>query len=33
MIKVGQDSDSGLPHLAHAVCCLLFLMWFDGDQK
>lgn len=24
-----KDPESGLPHLAHAVCCLLFLMWFD----
>jgi hypothetical protein len=23
------DPESGKPHLAHAVCCLLFLMWFD----
>jgi hypothetical protein len=23
------DPESGLSHLAHAVCCLLFLMWFD----
>lgn len=23
------DKESGLPHLAHAVCSLLFLMWFD----
>lgn len=22
--------DSKLPHLAHAVCCLLFLAWFDS---
>jgi hypothetical protein len=21
------DQESGEPHLAHAVCCLLFLMW------
>lgn len=21
------DEESGQPHLAHAVCCLLFLMW------
>lgn len=24
-----KDPESGLPHLAHAICCLLFLMWFD----
>ena len=23
------DSESGKHHLAHAVCCLMFLMWFD----
>ncbi|WP_228144548.1 dATP/dGTP diphosphohydrolase domain-containing protein [Moraxella lacunata] len=27
------DGESGLPHLAHAVCCLIFLMWFDGSEK
>lgn len=27
------DDESGLSHLAHAACCLLFLMWFDGDDK
>lgn len=21
------DEESGQPHLAHAVCCLMFLMW------
>ena len=26
-----NDPDDGLPHLAHAACCLFFLMWFD-DQ-
>lgn len=28
--KETNDPESGLPHLAHAVCCLMFLMWFDG---
>ena len=23
------DAESGLPHLAHAACCLLFLLWFE----
>ena len=23
------DRDTGVSHLAHAVCCLLFLMWID----
>lgn len=27
------DKDSGLPHLAHAVCCLMFLMWFEARGK
>lgn len=27
------DPESGLPHLAHAVCCLLFLMWFDARES
>ena len=21
------DKESGLPHLAHALCCLVFLLW------
>lgn len=24
------DPESGLLHLAHATCCLLFWMWFDA---
>lgn len=29
-----KDPESGRSHLAHAVCCLLFLMWFDNrDAK
>lgn len=24
-----HDPESGLYHAAHAVCCLLFIMWFD----
>lgn len=27
------DQETGLSHLAHAVCCLLFLMWFDRQPK
>ncbi len=28
------DHESGLHHLAHAICCFLFAMWFDkGDTK
>lgn len=27
------DPESGQPHLAHAVCCLLFLMSFDDRDE
>jgi hypothetical protein len=28
------DSDFGKSHLAHAICCLLFALWFDKtDHK
>jgi hypothetical protein len=26
------DPETGLPHLAHAVCCILFLMWHDNRK-
>jgi hypothetical protein len=26
------DTESGLPHLAHAACCLLFLLGFEGPD-
>jgi hypothetical protein len=25
------DEETGESHLAHAACCLLFLMWFDAQ--
>lgn len=28
-----NGTESGLPHLAHAVCCLLFLLWMDEAQN
>jgi hypothetical protein len=27
------DQESGLPHLAHALCCLVFLLWFEQEGK
>jgi hypothetical protein len=27
-----KDAESGESHLAHAVCCLLFLMWGDNQN-
>ena len=26
------DAESGLPHLAHAGCCILFLLWSDKSS-
>ncbi len=26
-----RDEESGLLHLSHAMCCLVFLSWLDGD--
>lgn len=31
-MKETNDPESGLPHLAHAVCCLMFLLWFDKEK-
>ena len=28
-----RDPDGGQHHLAAAVCCLLFLMWFDFEEE
>ena len=28
-----HDEETGLPHLAHAVCCILFWMWFDDNPE
>lgn len=28
-----NDPEDNLPHLAHAICNCLFLMWFDGKEK
>lgn len=27
------DPESGLHHLGHAICCLLFALWFDLQEK
>lgn len=27
------DPESGLPHLAHAACCLIFLLWYGENRK
>ncbi len=26
-----KDKESGQSHLAHAICCLLFLLWFENN--
>lgn len=26
------DPESGLPHLAHAGCCILFALWFESGR-
>lgn len=29
----GEDKESGLSHLAHAGCCVLFLLWLELSEK
>jgi hypothetical protein len=31
----GEESDpeSGLSHLGHAACCILFLIWFKSNKR
>lgn len=33
-VSMGEDmdDDTGLPHLAHAACCILFMLWQLGDK-
>ena len=26
-----KDIETGESHLAHAICCLLFLLWFESN--
>ena len=28
-----KDAETGFPHLAHAICCLMFLIWFDSEAN
>ena len=28
-----RDPESGLSHLAHAGCCLVFLLWLDDKER
>jgi len=28
-----EDPESGLPHLAHAICCLMFLQWHEDNGQ
>ena len=28
-----NDDESGFKHLAHAMCCLIFILWFDLNEK
>lgn len=28
-----NDPESSLPHLAHAACCIIFLLWLDDNPQ
>jgi hypothetical protein len=28
-----NDPETKMPHLAHAICCLLFWLWFDNQNR
>lgn len=28
-----HDEESGLHHLAHAGCCIVFLLWLEGEKQ
>jgi hypothetical protein len=32
-LEDNADSETGLSHLAHAICCLMFLMNFDNNES
>ena len=31
--KERLDDETGKSHLAHAICCLLFLLWFEQEDR
>jgi len=32
-LKERLDKETGKSHLAHAICCLLFLLWFEQEDR
>jgi len=32
-LKEKLDGETGKSHLAHAICCLLFLLWFEQEDR
>ena len=28
-----DDPETGMPHLAHAMCCITFLMWLEAEAN